>query len=169
MNHTAWPGSYKAAASFTFDFDAETVWVALDPANAHRPGVLSIGAYGARVGVSLILDTLARHSVRATFFVVGRNAELYPELVKRMITEGHEVAIHGYTHTPPAQLSPEEEDRELVKARNALEAVGATLPDIARPPGTSVRLRSTCSRAMVSNIPASSWPIFAPIAIRVGP
>ena len=127
MNHTAWPGSYKAAASFTFDFDAETVWVALDPANAHRPGVLSIGAYGARVGVSLILDTLARHSVRATFFVVGRNAELYPELVKRMITEGHEVAIHGYTHTPPAQLSPEEEDRELVKARNALEAVGATI------------------------------------------
>ena len=127
MNHTAWPGSYKAAASFTFDFDAETVWVALDPANAHRPGVLSIGAYGARVGVSLILDTLARHSVRATFFVVGRNAELYPELVKRMIAEGHEVAIHGYTHTPPAQLSPEEEERELVMARNALEAVGATI------------------------------------------
>ncbi|MFZ0601091.1 MAG: polysaccharide deacetylase [Roseiarcus sp.] len=127
MNHTAWPGSYKAAASFTFDFDAETVWVALDPANAHRPGVLSIGAYGARVGVSLILDTLARHSVRATFFVVGRNAELYPELVKRMIAEGHEVAIHGYTHTPPAQLSPEEEERELVMARNALEAVGASI------------------------------------------
>lgn len=127
MNHTAWPGSYKAAASFTFDFDAETVWVALDPANAHRPGVLSIGAYGARVGVSLILDTLARHSVRATFFVVGRNAELYPELVKRMIAEGHEVAIHGYTHTPPAQLSPEEEERELVMARTALEAVGATI------------------------------------------
>jgi hypothetical protein len=45
MNQTAWPGSYKAAASLTFDFDAETVWVALDPANAHRPGVLSIGAY----------------------------------------------------------------------------------------------------------------------------
>ena len=127
MNQTAWPGSYKAAASLTFDFDAETVWVALDPANADRPGVLSIGAYGARVGVSLILDTLARHSVRATFFVVGRNAELYPELVKRMIAEGHEVAIHGYTHTPPAQLSPEEEERELVMARNALEAVGATI------------------------------------------
>ena len=127
MNHTAWPGSYKAAASLTFDFDAETVWVALDPANAHRPGVLSIGAYGARVGVSLILDTLARHGVRATFFVVGRNAELYPELVKRMIAEGHEVAIHGYTHTPPAQLSPQEEERELVMARNALEAVGATI------------------------------------------
>ena len=113
MNQTAWPGSYKAAASLTFDFDAETVWVALDPANADRPGVLSIGAYGARVGVSLILDTLARHSVRATFFVVGRNAELYPELVKRMIAEGHEVAIHGYTHTPPAQLSPEEEERRV--------------------------------------------------------
>jgi peptidoglycan-N-acetylglucosamine deacetylase len=127
MNQTPWPGTYKAAASFTFDFDAETVWVALDPANADRPGVLSIGAYGARVGASLILDTLARHGVRATFFVVGRNAELYPELVKRMIAEGHEVAIHGYTHTPPARLSPTEEERELVMARQALEAVGATV------------------------------------------
>jgi peptidoglycan-N-acetylglucosamine deacetylase len=127
MNQAPWPGTYKAAASFTFDFDAETVWVALDPANAGRPGVLSIGAYGARVGVSLILDTLARHGVRATFFVVGGNAELYPELVKRMIAEGHEVAIHGYTHTPPARLSPAEEERELVMARRALEAVGAAV------------------------------------------
>jgi peptidoglycan-N-acetylglucosamine deacetylase len=127
MNQAAWPGGYKAAASFTFDFDAETVWLALDPANADRPGVLSIGAYGARVGAPLVLDTLARHGVRATFFVVGRNAELYPELVKRMIAEGHEVAIHGYTHTPPARLSPVEEERELVTARRALEAAGAVV------------------------------------------
>jgi peptidoglycan-N-acetylglucosamine deacetylase len=127
MSQIRWPGTYNAAASLTFDFDAEAVWVALDPANADRPGVLSIGAYGARVGASLILDTLARHGVRATFFVVGRNAELYPELVKRMIAEGHEVAIHGYTHTPPARLSPTEEERELVMARQALEAVGATV------------------------------------------
>ena len=88
------------------------------------------------MGVSLILDTLAKHGVRATFFVVGRNAEIYPELVKRMIAEGHEVAIHGYTHTPPAQLSPEEEERELVMARRALEAVGATISGYRSPSWT---------------------------------
>ena len=37
MTLMPWPEGYYAAASFTFDFDAETVWVALDPANAHRP------------------------------------------------------------------------------------------------------------------------------------
>jgi peptidoglycan/xylan/chitin deacetylase (PgdA/CDA1 family) len=127
MTLMPWPEGYNAAASFTFDFDAETVWVGLDPANANRPGVLSIGSYGARVGVHLILDVLARRSVKATFFVVGRNAELYPAVIERMLADGHEVAIHGYTHTPPAQLTPAEEEGELVKARRALEILGAKI------------------------------------------
>src|ERR1700749_3519552 len=100
MTPMTWPEGYKAAASFTFDFDAEIVWLMVDPANINRPGVLSVGAYGARVGVHLILDLLARRGIKATFFVVGRNAEIYPHVVDRMLADGHEVAIHGYTHPP---------------------------------------------------------------------
>jgi peptidoglycan/xylan/chitin deacetylase (PgdA/CDA1 family) len=122
-----WPAGKSAAVSFTFDFDAESVWLAMDPGNAARPGTLSIGTYGAKVGVPLILACLARHDVRATFFVVGRNAELYPEQLAAIIAAGHEVAVHGYTHTPPARLSPAEEEAELVKARALLEAAGATI------------------------------------------
>jgi peptidoglycan/xylan/chitin deacetylase (PgdA/CDA1 family) len=127
VSELRWPGGCRAAVSFTFDFDAESVWLAIDPENANRPGTLSIGVYGARVGVPLILDTLARHAVKATFFVVGRNVELYPDRVGAIIGGGHEVAVHGYTHTPPARLTPAAEEAELVRARKLLEDAGATI------------------------------------------
>jgi len=124
MSTFSWPGGYRAAASLTFDFDAETVWVAFDPANANRPGVMSIGHYGARVGLPLILDLLKRHAVKATFFVVGQNIERYPDRTRRIIDEGHEVAVHGYTHTPPQRLTPAEEEAELVKTLGLLRGIG---------------------------------------------
>lgn len=124
MSTLSWPGGYRAAASLTFDFDAETVWVAFDPENARRPGVMSIGHYGARVGLPLILDVLKRQDVKATFFVVGQNVERYPDRVRRIIDDGHEVAVHGYTHTPPQRLTPAAEEAELVKALALLRGIG---------------------------------------------
>jgi len=64
-----WPDGARCAASFTFDFDAEEVWIGEDPENAHRPGVLSQGTYGAKVAVPQLLALLERRGVRATFFV----------------------------------------------------------------------------------------------------
>ena len=58
---TRWPGGAQGAVAFTFDFDAEEVWIGDDPANADRPGVLSQGTYGAKVAVPLILELLERH------------------------------------------------------------------------------------------------------------
>ncbi len=45
-----------------------------------------------------VLDVLASEGVRATFFVLGRQVERHPELVRRMVDEGHQVANHGYDH-----------------------------------------------------------------------
>jgi len=120
-----WPDGARCAVAFTFDFDAESVWIADDAANAERPGVLSQGTYGAKVAVPLILDLLGRHGVRATFFVVGQVAERYPERVEAIVRAGHELAVHGYTHTAPAKLSREEEEGELTLARAILERFGS--------------------------------------------
>src|SRR3990172_9055763 len=100
-----WPHGRRAAAAFTFDLDAEAVWLGFDPANADRPGVLSQGTYGPRVGLPLILDLLDRRAVRATFFVPGINVEHHREAVVSIAAAGHELAIHGYRHIPPATLS----------------------------------------------------------------
>jgi peptidoglycan-N-acetylglucosamine deacetylase len=115
----------RCAASFTFDFDAEEAWIADDPANAERPGVLSQGTYGAKVAVPLILDLLRDHGIVATFFVPGRVAERHPERVEQIVAAGHELAHHGYTHTSPTSLPRDEEERELVKGLEVLRSFGA--------------------------------------------
>lgn len=121
----SWPGGHSFALALTFDFDAEEVWLDLDPENAHRPGVLSQGAYGAKVGVPLVLDVLSRHETVATFFVPGRVAERYPEAVQAIMDRGHEIGHHGYTHTSPTKLTPDEEELELVKGLDVLRGFGA--------------------------------------------
>ena len=45
-----------------------------------------------------MLDALAREDARATFFVLGRQADRHPELVRRIVEDGHQVASHGYDH-----------------------------------------------------------------------
>jgi peptidoglycan/xylan/chitin deacetylase (PgdA/CDA1 family) len=109
----------------TFDFDAEEVWIGEDPANAGRPGVLSQGAYGAKVGLDLILRLLADKQMKATFFIPGRVGERYPDEVRRIVAEGHEVGVHGYTHRSPSDLPRAEEESELNRALGILRDLGA--------------------------------------------
>src|SRR4051794_11649108 len=119
-----WNG-LRCAVAFTFDFDAEEVWLASDPANAQRPGLLSQGTYGAKVAVPRILEMLARHGVPATFFVPGRVAERHGGRVAEIVAAGHEIALHGYTHRSPATMAPQEERAELVRAKEILQGFGA--------------------------------------------
>jgi peptidoglycan/xylan/chitin deacetylase (PgdA/CDA1 family) len=119
-----WPDGFRCAASFTFDFDAEEVWIGEDPANADKPGVLSQGTYGAKVAVPLILELLERHGVTATFFIPARVAERHPHRVQEIVAAGHEVAHHGYTHTSPTKLSRVEEEGELTKGLKILRSFG---------------------------------------------
>jgi peptidoglycan/xylan/chitin deacetylase (PgdA/CDA1 family) len=122
---TLWPDGRRAAVAFTFDFDAEEVWIGEDPSNAEKPGILSQGTYGAKVAVPLVLDVLDRQDVRASFFIPGRVAERHPARVNEIVAGGHEVGHHGYTHTSPTKLSPDDEEQELVKGREVLQSFGA--------------------------------------------
>jgi peptidoglycan/xylan/chitin deacetylase (PgdA/CDA1 family) len=115
-----WPEGAQSAVALTFDFDAESAWIAADPANAQRPGVLSQGTYGAKVGVPLILELLARQEVAATFFVPGVVAESHDERVTQIVAAGHELGVHGYTHTAPTQLDAAAEAVELRRALGVL-------------------------------------------------
>jgi peptidoglycan/xylan/chitin deacetylase (PgdA/CDA1 family) len=120
-----WPQGMSAGAILSFDFDAEEVWLADDPDNAHRPGVLSQGHYGAKIGVPLILALLADVDLRATFFVPGAVAARYPDRVREILAGEHEVALHGYAHRSPAALSPDEEEDELRRSLEVLRSLGA--------------------------------------------
>ncbi|MBL3700570.1 polysaccharide deacetylase family protein [Leucobacter luti] len=120
-----WPNDHPYAATLSFDFDAEEVWIGENPANAHAPGVLSQGRFGPRVGVPLILDLLNRAEVRGTFYVSGKDALRHPESVRSIIQAGHEVAHHGHSHTSPTTLNRVEEEHELQLGLETLRDLGA--------------------------------------------
>jgi peptidoglycan/xylan/chitin deacetylase (PgdA/CDA1 family) len=67
-----------------------------------------------------LLDSLAEQGVKSTFFVLAAKAAKAPELIRRMYSEGHEIALHGYEHINFAQLSPERAQAELKKALDIL-------------------------------------------------
>ena len=62
---------------------------------------------------ALILDILQEYDVKATFFVLGRNAAMWPELIERIVAEGHELALHSYSHANLTTLSWEQKKQEI--------------------------------------------------------
>ena len=84
-----------------------------------------------------VLDVLAREGVRATFFVLGRQVDRHPEVVRRMVAEGHQVANHGYDHGILIFRGARHVRDQLARTERAVErAVGsdATSRALPRPP-----------------------------------
>lgn len=71
--------------------------------------------------VDLILELLDGNKSSATFFILGWIAERYPQLVKKIYNQGHEVACHGYNHELVYSLSPEKFKNDVERTKNILE------------------------------------------------
>jgi peptidoglycan/xylan/chitin deacetylase (PgdA/CDA1 family) len=82
----------------------------------------------------LILDTLAEKGVRATFFVLGSHAERWPELVRRISHEGHQLGNHGYFHRKLQFKSPFYVSRDIRLGIRAIKRAGAPAPRYFRAP-----------------------------------
>jgi peptidoglycan/xylan/chitin deacetylase (PgdA/CDA1 family) len=81
------------------------------------------------------LNALAAEQARATFFVVGSRVEKEPNLIKRMIAEGHEVGNHTMTHRRLDALSPMEVRQEMIQCANAIRHAAGRDVTLFRPPG----------------------------------
>ena len=81
-----------------------------------------------------ILRVLTRLHARATFFVIGRWARAYPELVAAEVRAGCEVGDHTETHPPLALLSAAAQAAEISQAGQAIHDAGAPYPVLFRPP-----------------------------------
>jgi|SRR5690554_3778355 len=82
-----------------------------------------------------MLSILDRHGVKATFFFVGSWVEKFPDLVRRVAREGHEVANHGLYHGHPNKMSRDELKRLVLENQRLLEEVtGKKSPKIFAPP-----------------------------------
>jgi peptidoglycan/xylan/chitin deacetylase (PgdA/CDA1 family) len=81
-----------------------------------------------------ILDLLARHQVKASFFLVGTSAIEAPELVRRIAREGHCIASHTYSHRDLPTLNRLELFRELTDCRDAIRDLTGVDTNLVRPP-----------------------------------
>jgi peptidoglycan/xylan/chitin deacetylase (PgdA/CDA1 family) len=88
-----------------------------------------------------LLDLLAAHHIKATFFVIGENVSEHPEIVARAAREGHEIANHSWSHPNLAKLSDEGVRRQLWRTDDAIKSATGTRPTLLRPPYGSITER----------------------------
>lgn len=82
-----------------------------------------------------LLDVLQKHHAHATFFLIGRRVKRYPEFVKQIIAEGHEVGNHTMTHTDLRKLNAEGVKKEWSDCSDAIKEILGFPPSLCRPPG----------------------------------
>jgi peptidoglycan/xylan/chitin deacetylase (PgdA/CDA1 family) len=129
---TVWgPDGRRAAVSVTFDNLGEATdlergsWPEDDPLGRH---------FSVKRTLPRILDTLDELGLRATFFVEGLNAELYPDALLEIANSGHELGYHGWRHEYWPNLSPSNEARVLEWGVHKMHELGVR-PRGFRPPG----------------------------------
>ena len=88
--------------------------------------------------VERILALLAQHDIRATFFTLGWIAERYPQLVRQIVDQGHELASHGYGHQRASDLSRDAFRDDIVRAKHLLEDIGGVAVQGYRAPSFSI-------------------------------
>ncbi len=86
----------------------------------------------------LILEQFARTDTLATFFTLGWVAERYPEIVRKIVGAGHELASHGYGHQLVHQLTPAAFRDDLLRAKGILEDLGGVRVQGYRAPTFSI-------------------------------
>jgi peptidoglycan/xylan/chitin deacetylase (PgdA/CDA1 family) len=125
------PEGRRAAVSVTFDNLGEAadlergLWPADEPLGRH---------FSVKRTLPRILDTLEELGLRATFFVEGLNAELYPDALREIANSGHELGYHGWRHEYWPNLSTSNEGRLLERGVHKMDELGIR-PRGFRPPG----------------------------------
>jgi peptidoglycan/xylan/chitin deacetylase (PgdA/CDA1 family)/glycosyltransferase involved in cell wall biosynthesis len=86
------------------------------------------------VGTPIMLQSLRANHAKATFFCLGQTAEKYPDLIRAVAAEGHELGIHGWTHTAVDKMTVEELMLDVRRTRTCLEMLSGKPIRFVRPP-----------------------------------
>jgi len=114
----SWPEGRRIAVMLSFDFQGG------EDLRPNKNGIMNHeewtqAEYGPRTGIWRILRILDECGVKATFLTCGAIAERYPEPIKAIVRQGHEVAGHGYHHEVARDLTQEQE-REVIEKTTAM-------------------------------------------------
>lgn len=103
----------------------------------------------------IILDTLKKYNAKATFFMLGSRVSFYPEIVKEMKDEGHELGNHTWNHPDLTKSSSKKIALEINNTNDAIEKASGSKPTVFRPPYGAV---NSTVRAQTS-LPVILWDV----------
>jgi peptidoglycan-N-acetylglucosamine deacetylase len=110
-----------------------------------------------------ILDLLDKYDVKATFFMMGRNVERFPDVARQVIARGHEVGNHSYSHPKLVWMWPAAVRDEIDRTDRLLREAGVTGPIHFRPPHAAkfvvlpYVLRQTQRLSVLGDVDVEEW------------
>ncbi len=116
-----------------------------------------------------LLDMLASRGIKATFFCVGTNVARYPNIVRRLVAEGHEMANHTWTHPKLSSLGDSGVRSELDRATNGIVSVAGVAPRMYRPPYGAITARQKQFIMSEYGYPTILWSVDPQDWQRPGP
>ncbi|WP_314062929.1 polysaccharide deacetylase family protein [uncultured Vagococcus sp.] len=102
-----------------------------------------------------VLSVLKKKKVPATFFMLGQQAEKFPDLVKRIAKDGHELGNHSFSHPNLTELSAEETRQQINRTQAAIYQASGVLPKYVRPPYGSFNYET----AVAIGLPLVNWSV----------
>ena len=112
MNKIFWPSGEQLVISISMQFEAgaqdKNAEGPFPPMEKGYPDTITPTwyDYGMNEGIPRLLRLWRKHNIKVTSHMVGRAAELHPQLAKQVAAEGHEISGHGQTWTPQYSMSP---------------------------------------------------------------
>jgi peptidoglycan-N-acetylglucosamine deacetylase len=88
-----------------------------------------------------LLEMLKQRNIKATFFLIGQNVASNPDIVRRILAEGHEVGNHSWTHPQLSKLSDDRVTAEITKTQDAIKDASGFTPTLLRPPYGAITTR----------------------------
>jgi len=117
--------------SFVLPSELRTLPQPMSPTALNRAGfankeiAITIDDGPSPTGTPQVLKTLREHGVKATFFLVGKNAQRYPELVKDILREGHSIANHSWDHPNLTKISLEKAEAQITSTNAVLGKIAS--------------------------------------------
>lgn len=109
---------------------------------------------------SQVLDILDKYDIEATFFLIGKNVEKYPEIAREIVEHGHQVGNHTYTHADLLKLDRNQMAKEIDAATEIIETATGVRPGIFRPPH-GFRDPVVLEKAKERNMRVIQWSVMA--------
>jgi len=106
-----------------------------------------------------LLDMLRARNIRATFYVIGRNVDRYPHIARRIVSEGHEIGNHTYTHRKLTSLSDSQVRQEMQKTQDSIARATGVKPRTMRPPYGALLTRQRTMIYNEYNYPTIMWSV----------